>query len=282
MKSSKFRVRFPGSALRDRDTAGTPARVAAVRFAQDSTVASHIVAQAYCICDRAMRTWQTIRCATLIRHCHAESYAALVLSGAYEEAGDQGRFQVEAGNVILHDCFEAHLNRFRPAGARILNLPLSPLHSFRPGVARIRDIDLVIRTAELDKTEAAGLLHLMIEQGAPACADWPDELAAGLVQNPSLKLSFWARHKGLAPWTVSRGFAKVFGIPPEAFRARARARCAWRAIRMTREPLARIAAGQGFADQSHMTRSVAQVTGMTPQAWRAAANGFKTCGGAGV
>jgi hypothetical protein len=93
-----------------------------------------------------MRTWQTIRISTLPHHSHQKSYAALVLSGAYEEAGDQGRFYVEAGDVILHDCFEAHLNRFSPSGARVLNLPLPPAYTFKPSVGRVEDMDLLVRT----------------------------------------------------------------------------------------------------------------------------------------
>ena len=229
-----------------------------------------------------MRTWQTIRRSALLRHIHQESYAALVLSGSYEEAGDQGRFHVEAGDVVLHDCFEAHMDRFSPSGARVLNLRLSSKHSFEPGVAKVADMDFLVRAAERNQAEAASVVLLMIEQRAPVRADWPDELAFALIQDPCLGLSSWASQKGLAPWDVSRGFAKVFGIAPEAFRARARARRAWRAIRMTNEPLAKIAAHLCFADQSHMTRSVKQTTGMNPLAWRAAANGFKTRGSTGV
>lgn len=229
-----------------------------------------------------MRTWQTIRSATFPRHNHQKGYAALVLSGTYEEVGDQGRFYVKAGDVIFHDCFEAHLNRFSSSGARVLNLPLSEAHSFEPGAARIKDIDLLVRKAELDRAEATDLLLRTIEWPTPVLVDWPDELATVLIQNPSLRLTFWANEKALSPWAVSRGFAKVFGITPEAFRARARARRAWREIRTTKKPLAMIAALLGFADQSHMTRSVTQLTGMAPQAWRRAANGFKTGGGMGV
>jgi hypothetical protein len=58
-------------------------------------------------------------------------------------------------------------------------------------------------------------LLLMIEQRTPKCADWPDDLAAELIQDPSLKLSFWARQKDLSPWTVSRGFTRVSDIPLE-------------------------------------------------------------------
>jgi AraC-like DNA-binding protein len=45
----------------------------------------------------------------------------------------------------------------------------------------------------------------------------------------------------------------------------------------SKEPLAKIATDLDFADQAHMTRSVKQLTGTAPQAWRHAANRFKTC-----
>ena len=115
--------------------------------------------------------------------------------------------------MILDDCFEAHLDRFRAPEYSIFLL--SSAHSFKPGVAKVNDIDLVMRTAELDKTEAVGVLLLIIEQRTPKCADWPDDLAAELIQDPSLKLSFWARQKDLSPWTVSRGFTRVSDIPLE-------------------------------------------------------------------
>jgi AraC-like DNA-binding protein len=138
------------------------------------------------------------------------------------------------------------------------------------------DPDLVVRVAEKSRTDAADLLFSVALSKMPQPADWPDELAAALTRNPSLKLSQWGERNGIAPWAVSRGFALVFAVSPEAFRARIRARHALRSIRDTQAPLATIAAKLGFADQSHMTRSVKQLTGIGPQAWRSAANGFKT------
>jgi hypothetical protein len=79
-------------------------------------------------------TRQTIRTMVLGRHSHEEAYAAMVLSGSYEEAGDQGRFQAEAGDVVLHDSFEAHLDRFPPSGAVILNVRLAAGPSFAPAL----------------------------------------------------------------------------------------------------------------------------------------------------
>jgi AraC-like DNA-binding protein len=225
-----------------------------------------------------MSLWQTIRTSSLGRHSHHGAYAALVLSGGYEEAGDQGRFRVQAGDVILHDRFEAHLDRFIASGAVLLNLPLADGQSFRPGIAKASDPDCVVRAAEKCQAEAISLLLSMVRVQRLEGADWPDELAIALVQNPSLRLGRWGEMKGLAPWTVSRGFSQVFGVSPEAFRARSRARHAWTAIKDTQEPLARIAAHLGFADQPHMTRSVKQLTGIGPQRWRMSANGFKTPG----
>jgi len=229
-----------------------------------------------------MRMWQTIRTPAIGRHSHEDAYAALVLSGGYEEAGDHGRFLVRAGDVVLHDRFEAHLDRFSALGAVLLNLRLKIGHSFRPGIARVADPDFIVRAAEISQAEAADLLLSTVQVQGSKCADWPDELAAALGQNPSLRLLQWGEKKGLAPWTISRGFSQVFGVPPEAFRARTRARHAWTAIRYTQEPLAKIAAHLGFADQPHMTRSVKQLTGMGPMKWRTAANGFKTQAQAGM
>jgi len=223
-----------------------------------------------------MRTFQSIRSLILDRHSHDAAYAAVVVAGNYEEAGDHGRFRVEAGGVVLHDRFEAHIDRFSRAGAVVLNLPLPTGHSFKPGAARLADADLIVSAAERSRAEATGLLLATIQEMTSNCIDWPDELATALMQNSSLVLSTWAQEQGLAPWTVSRGFAQLFGISPEAFRARSRARHAWKAIQTTKRPLAEIASHLGFSDQAHMTRSVRQMTGLAPGAWRAAANGFKT------
>jgi len=220
--------------------------------------------------------WQTIRSTAFGRHSHEHAYAAIVLSGGYEEAGDQGRFRVEAGDVVLHERFEAHINRFSGSGAVVLNLPLPDRYSFLPGRASIADPDSIVRVAETNKAEAARLLLSAFMVRDTGYADWPDELAADLMENPSLSLSRWGEIRGLAPWAVSRGFMQVFALSPSAFRARTRARHAWKAIKTSETPLAQIAAHLGFSDQAHMTRSVKQLTGKGPQAWRTAANRFKT------
>lgn len=224
-----------------------------------------------------MRRWQTIRAAVFDRHVHEEAYAALLLEGGYEEAGDRGRFRVKAGNVVFHEPFEAHLDRFPESGALVLNLKLPCRFPVPCGIARVEDVDAVARAAEKDCKEAAELICCSAKvEASVRIVDWPDVLAAALIGNPSVRLSRWGEENGISPWAISRGFSSVFGISPEAFRARVRARQALQAIRDSGESLAGIAAELGFADQSHMTRSVKQLTGAIPRAWRRAANGFKT------
>ena len=214
-----------------------------------------------------MRTWQTLRTPLIGRHVHKRAYAALVLSGCYEEAGDSGRHRVQVGNVVLHEAFEAHLDRIL-TGAVVLNMPLSAQYSFRSGLGRVDDPDAIARLMETGDSETAALLVWSTKITEPEFQDWPDELAASLAQNASVNLSDWSKAKGISAWDLSRSFAKVFGISPCAFRARARTRLAWRAIRTAGTPLSAIAAQFGFSDQAHMARSVKTVTGRCPSAWR--------------
>lgn len=217
-----------------------------------------------------MRVWQTILTPIIGRHVHKGAYAALVLSGCYEEAGDSGRHRVQTGDVVLHEAFEAHLDRFSTSGAVVLNVPLPFRYALRSGVGKVDDPDAIVRLVEKGDSEAAALLLWSTELRQRDFQDWPDELAMSLAQNASVSLSGWSEAKGIPAWDLSRSFAKVFGISPSAFRARARTRQAWRAIRTVVTPLSAIAAHCGFADQAHMTRSVKTMTSRCPSAWRSA------------
>lgn len=206
------------------------------------------------------------------RHRHARAYAAVVLAGGYEECGGQGRFRLRAGDVLLHSAYDAHLDRF-DGPCEILNLPLDGI-GFAGPVARLRDCDAVVRLAERDPNEAAAVLLHQITPTTPRPCNWQDRLAADLLDDPRLRLDAWAETNGLAQATLSRGFARVFGVSPVVFRAEARARRAVAVLATTELPLARVASANGFADQAHMTRAVAALTGQPPGRLRS--NGFKT------
>lgn len=208
------------------------------------------------------------------RHRHERAYAALILAGSYEESGSRGRFHVRPGDVLLHDAFDAHLDRFQSGGARIFSLAMEAWPA-ATGIAHLRDVDAVVRVAERDAIEAAALLHAEIRCKPLVHYDWPDILAEDLLSDPGCRLEEWARTRSLAPTSVSRGFRNVFGISPAAFRLDARARHAFRLITRSRLSFVAIAAATGFADQAHMCRAIRALTGATPGHWRRS-NSFKT------
>jgi AraC-like DNA-binding protein len=202
----------------------------------------------------------------LARHRHAEPYVAVVLAGSYLEAGDGGRVRAAAGTVIAHEPHSAHRDDFGSAGAVVLNLPtIAGLSG--PGI--VADIDAIAWAAARDLREAAALLREQFRPAAVSPDDWPDRLAEALARDPDLAISDWADAVGLVPASVSRGFARAYGVSPKRFRLEARARRAVRSLAGWQGSLAAFAAEHGFADQAHLARTVRAMTGATPQALRA-------------
>jgi len=212
--------------------------------------------------------------ATIARHRHAEPYAALVLSGGYEECGSAGRFRARPGDVLIHTAFDAHLDRVGSSGAEVLNIALAAMPA--AGKGRIADPDAVACLATISAEQAADELLRQWQAATEAAFEWPDRLAEMLRRDPCLRLDEWAEAHGFAPETLSRGFTRVFGISPSAYRLEARAARAFAGIVGGVRPLAEIALASGFADQAHMTRAVRQLTGHPPGCWRSSP--FKTGG----
>lgn len=203
----------------------------------------------------------------LHRHMHAQGFFALVLGGSYVEAGDTGRHRVEAGDVIVHQPFERHLDRFSAGGAAVLVLPLLDKWP-DAALARVGDPDSIVRLAERDVVAASeALAGAMIEKPSRV-EDWPDLLARDLLAEPGLALSYWAQRHGLHPGSLARGFGQEFGISPAAFRTAVRSRRAVRRIVSGVAPLCAIASEEGFADQAHMSRAIKHATGLSPRALR--------------
>jgi AraC-like DNA-binding protein len=202
-------------------------------------------------------------CETLPRHRHREAFAAVVLAGGYDEAGDTGRHRVQAGDVIFHRAFESHLDRFGAPGAEVLVIPLARDWAGLP-LGTVADPDAIARTAELDPCAALEQLTSGLQPCERVCEDWPERLASALRQDPSLCLTAWAAAAGLHPGSLARGFVQVFGSTPSAYRLVRRTHLAIEAIARSPAPLSRIALDCGFADQAHMSRAVVRLTGLPP------------------
>lgn len=220
-----------------------------------------------------MRIWQKITKPSVDRHIHVQPYVSILLAGSYEEAGDFGRFVLAPGDVLVHDCFEAHLDRFASTGAAVLNLGISSASRLRPGLFKVEDLDSLVMLAEKDLCEAKQSLEVLAIGKTQPILDWPDELAASLRSDGRVKLTTWAEERGMKPWTLSRGFRHVYEISPEQYRHRAMARTAWNLMSKTRLSFVQISQCAGFCDQSHMTHSVKALTGYSPRHWRS----FRHC-----
>lgn len=113
--------------------------------------------------------------------------------------------------VVVHSAGEAHADwfgdRFTDLIDFFLPIPLAP------GVYRCGDADALARSVLED-----GALDLGVLEAVACDSDWPDLLAAALRGNPALAISSWAAEHGLQPETVSRGFARAYGISPARYR----------------------------------------------------------------
>jgi AraC-like DNA-binding protein len=200
------------------------------------------------------------------RHRHEGAYAAIVLAGGYEEAGDGGRWRVGPGDVLIHAGFAAYQDRVSGAGCRLLNLRLAAPPP-TDGAFAIADPEAVVRLAERDAREAEAALFAQPRGPRQAQADWPDLLAAKLDRLEPVRLGEWATAMGLSAESVSRGFRRVYGISPRRYRLEARVR---RALCLLggAPGLATLALDCGFADQAHLTRAVSRLTGRSPGRWR--------------
>lgn len=73
---------------------------------------------------------------------------------------------------------------------------------------------------------------------------------------------------GLSSTHFNRRFQQLLRMTPTGYLRTVRVQAACHLLSTTRRPLADIAAGTGFSDQSHFTRRFRESTGLTPTAYR--------------
>jgi AraC-like DNA-binding protein len=164
-----------------------------------------------------------------------------------------------------------------PLGAVTLleSQPLSRLPRIRGRVDHLLDARLT-RELEVRVALAATLeqkLHTMatwLEQRATATRDnHPVAMRAAraamrLLADPMSRVEDLADDELLSRRQLERDFAHWFDTSPRHLAHVARVQAVSRGVRRG-ESLADVAAGAGFADQSHMARVVRRLTGLTPQ-----------------
>jgi AraC-like DNA-binding protein len=175
------------------------------------------------------------------------------------EAGESGRWWVESGTVVVHAAGEAHADWFGDRTTELVDFDVP--EGVAAGAYRCDDADELARAVLEDDVSAklfAGLVPVSEE------TDWPDLLAAALRRDAALSIGAWASGHGLRRETVSRGFARAYGVTPVQYRLGVRISAAVRSLAVGDAPLAEVAFANGFADQPHMTRALRSAFGCTP------------------
>ncbi|QAY75310.1 helix-turn-helix domain-containing protein [Sphingosinicella sp. BN140058] len=201
-------------------------------------------------------------------HAHDQAYAAIVLRGAYMEAGDGGRYRAEPGQVLVHPPRSGHANWIDGNQVAVVNVPLSIADGLRLESGSVADPDALRAEILRAPEDAAAIIGQRVRPSHRPEQDLPDLLAAALAAPEAPSLIAWAAHHRVSARTITRHFRSAYGIAPARYRWRVRTLAAWREIVCGTAPLADIAAAAGFADQAHMTRSIATLTGRPPRAWR--------------
>src|SRR5262245_61364304 len=83
------------------------------------------------------------------RHRHLSSYALVVIAGRFEQTSYGGRIMARPGDLLVQPTLDCHANRLFSSGAQILRLHWPHVESLG-GVHHLRDLDLIVRTAERD------------------------------------------------------------------------------------------------------------------------------------
>lgn len=193
-------------------------------------------------------------------HRHLEPYATLVLVGGYREAGESGRWNVEAGMVVVHAAGEAHADWFGPRSTQLIDFGLQG--DLDPGVYRCTQADILAKLLRDRKRSGTPILSDL--QPVSSEADWPDLLAAALRTNAALSIGAWASEHGLRAETVSRGFHQAYGVTAAQYRLGVRIKSAVGSLACGDGALADVAFRHGFADQPHMARALKAAFGSTP------------------
>ena len=185
--------------------------------------------------------------------------------GAYVAGPDTGpvRTQTRPGTVFVGV-------RFRPAaGGQVLGLPLSELRDQRVPLADLRrDIARCLPVSLSPAEAAARILDVTGTLVVDSSPDSAINAAASLLSDPAARTEDVAERVGLSERQFRRRSQAAIGYGPKTLQRILRFQRFVRLLDASATPpdLATLAAVTGYADQPHLTRECAALSGLTPAA----------------
>ena len=220
------------------------------------------------------------------RHEHDHAQISFLVAGSARETIGRTAHDIVAPGVCIKPTGADHENLWGTNGAFIVSARLADWGpDLAPDFPVARWVPFptdclgpVITTALLTEApeEIDGAIDDVIALLCPertAAVDppaWLRAVAEAVRDSDAFTAEEAARLAGVHRVHLSRCFARHYGVPFGVYRKRVMvARAMEKAIRSD-EPLADVAHCAGFADQSHMHRSIASLTGVTPRRFRSA------------
>jgi AraC family transcriptional regulator len=233
---------------------------------------------------------------SLPRHCHANSYLTLVLSGTYREVTAHRESHWREGALHLLPAGERHEDHFETA-ARLLRVKIEPVAIQRLGEEQSRFLlepreitgslsawlaNRMIREFMAQDDVAAlameGVLLEMLAESARSSDETYGSSAPGwlrrvreLLQDSYLEAPGLAALAGIAgvhPVHLSREFHKHFQMTIGEYIRKRRIEHASELLSNSELSMAEIASICGFSDQSHFCSLFKKHSGMTPAKFR--------------
>ena len=232
-------------------------------------------------------------------HTHSGPTICFVLHGAFTEIRAGETLDCQASMLKVMPAEERHWNRFDRGDAHGLLIEAEPARaeelrphaavldrhvSFQGGLPAALASRIYEELRVMDRAAPLAIEGLLLELlaattrrgGATGEANgrpgWilraRDLLHADLSHRRTL--AELAAEVGVHPVTLARGFRRSFGCSIGEYVRRLRIERAAAQLGASDEPLAAIAVGAGFSDQSHFSNLFRRETGMSPSAYRRA------------
>lgn len=226
-------------------------------------------------------------------HAHVHDQLCIVIEGQYEENCNGKAFALRAGSVLWRRAGEIHGNVIGAGDVEVILVDIEPDRSqklclnsgnraayFLPGSFDEIYRELVFelqRSDQASRIAIEGLVCLLAARTARRCTqsksarpEWVAK-AVELIHaeySCGISLAHVAAAAGVHPVTVAVAFRRYFGKSVGDYITDLRVAHARQELENTCRPIAEIAQGAGFYDESHMGRVFRRRFGISPGAFR--------------
>lgn len=230
-------------------------------------------------------------------HWHQSAFFCLVTDGAVREVCRGGSMDRRSGSLLFHPPAETHADTWGPGGGACCNIELDAswderLGEHLPALSRLPEMvgGATVRWANalravvaeppdpVQALEAEGLMLLLIAEATRmgerldrrAVPGWVKKARDHLhdAYRSGISIDAMAQAARVHPVHLARVFRRTYGVSIGRYVAMLRVEEAARLLRGSDRRVSEIAHALGFADHSHLTRTMRKLLGRTPRDFR--------------